>query len=224
MARGRMIDKRAGNSKKIAKCSEKARNLWFMIYPHLDRDGRIAFDDLDDLGTEIIPYFKWSIKIIAETLNELAEIGLIHLYPHKNKIAIEYLKFKDFQQGLRYDRESPSEIIPYGGTPETSGDFRITPENSLLSLSLSLRKIKEGRKEGGESQTFPPIPKNFPLKIQDELRAMKAQIKERERFLTEPDQIKTKQAHDGRQLTPEILKEEIEAMKKEFRQRIEDYS
>jgi hypothetical protein len=53
---------------------------------------------------------------------------------------------------------------------------------------------------------------------------MKAQIKERERLLTEPDRIKIKQAHDGRQLTPEILKEEIEAMKKEFRQKIEDYS
>jgi hypothetical protein len=219
MARGRMIDKRVGNSKKIAKCSERARNLWFMIYPHLDRDGRIAFDDLDDLGTEIIPYFKWSIKIIANILNELTEIGLIHLYPHKNKIAIEYPKFKDFQQGLRYERESPSEITPYGVVPETSGDFRISPENSPLSLSLSLRKIKEGRKE-----ELPPIPKNFPLKIQDELRGMKAQIKEKERLLIDPDRIKIKQAHDGRQLTAEILKEEIETMKKEFRQKVEDYS
>lgn len=149
-----MIDKRVGNSKKIAQCSEKARNLWFMLYPHLDRDGRIAFDDLQDLKTEIIPYLRWSLGVVSNVLNELVEVGLIHLYPQKAKFAIEYIRFLDFQQGLRYDRESPSEVSPYGGTPETSGDFRISPDNSLLSLSLSLRKFKEGRKESKEDVAF----------------------------------------------------------------------
>ena len=138
-----MIDKRVSNSKKIGRASDKARNLWFMIYPHLDKEGRIAFDDLDDLKVEIIPYFKWTIRKIAETLNELADIKLIKLYPNNHKIAIQYKKFEDFQIGLRKDREAESEVVPYGVTPESSGDFRILPPK------FKLKEVK-GRKEGIE--------------------------------------------------------------------------
>ena len=140
-----MMDKRISLSKKIARCSEGSRNLWFMVYPHVDRDGRIAFDDLEDLKTEVMPYFEWTIQRIAIYLNELADIGLINLYPSKGKIAIEMVRFEDFQKGLHREREAPSEVEAYGATPENSGIFRINPEKSPLSLSLSLRK--EGRKK-----------------------------------------------------------------------------
>lgn len=142
MARGRMIDKRISMSKKLGRVSDKARTLYFMIYPHLDRDGRIAFDDLDDLKVEIIPYFKdWNTKKIADSLNELAGIRLIILYPDDKKIAMEFIRFEDFQD-LRYDREAKSKVSNPPRTPESSGGYRITP---ALSLSLSIRK--EGRKE-----------------------------------------------------------------------------
>ena len=149
MARGRMIDKRVGKSKKLGKASDKAKVLWFMIYPHLDVAGRIAFDDLDDLRVEIIPYFKnWPLKKIADSLNELADIDLIWLYPNDNKIAMEFKKFENFQIGLRKDREAPSEISPPGESPENSGSFRISP---ALRLRLKLN-IKEGRKEGNNKK------------------------------------------------------------------------
>ena len=142
MARGRMIDKRIGNSKKIGKISDKAARLYFMLYPHLDKKGRIAFDDLDDLKIEIIPYIKnWSLKKIGESLNELADIGLIKLYLNDSKIAMEFDRFEDFQT-IRDDREAASKIVAPEETPESSGVFRITP-----LLSLSLIKSNEGRNE-----------------------------------------------------------------------------
>ena len=142
MARGRMIDKRVGNSKKLGRISDKAARLYFMIYPHLDKKGRIAFDDLDDLKIEIIPYLKnWTIKKIGVSLNELADVGLIQLYPNDGKIAMEFDKFEDFQT-IRDDREAMSKIEPPEETLESSGVFRITP-----LLSLSLIKSNEGRKE-----------------------------------------------------------------------------
>ncbi len=142
MARGRMIDKRVSNSKKLGKISDRAARLYFMVYPHLDSDGRIAFDDLGDLKTEIIPYLTgWALKKIRASLNELADTELITLYPFNKKIAMHFEKFEDFQT-IRKNREAPSRIKPPRGTPEYSGVYRITP---ALSLSLSL--IKEGKKK-----------------------------------------------------------------------------
>ena len=147
MARGRMIDKRVSNSKKLGKISDRAARLYFMVYPHLDSDGRIAFDDLEDLKTEIIPYLKgWALKKIRVSLNELADTELITLYPFNKKIAMHFERFEDFQT-IRKNREAPSRIKPARGTPEYSGAYRISP---ALSLSLSLSLRKEGRKKKKE--------------------------------------------------------------------------
>ena len=140
MARGRMIDKRISMSKKLGRVHDKARVLYFMIYPHLDSEGRIKFEDIEDLRDEVLPKFKdWTFKKIAEALNELADVELIILYPDGRNIAMQFIRFEDFQSGLRKDREADS-IVPE--PPEDSGAYRITP---ALSLSLSIRK--EGRKE-----------------------------------------------------------------------------
>ena len=145
MARGRMIDKRVSNSKKLGKISDKAARIYFMLYPHLDSAGRIAFDDLDDLKIEIIPYLPWKLKKIASALNELTDIELITLYPFNKKIAMQFERFEDFQT-IRKDREAPSKIKLPRGRREDSGVYRITPALSL-SLSLSLRKEVKKKKE-----------------------------------------------------------------------------
>lgn len=144
MARGRMIDKRVSNSKKLGRISDKGKVLWFMLYPHLDREGRIAFDDLEDLQDEILPrFFDWTLKDITASINEIADVGLIHLYSDKEKIAMEFKKFEAFQIGLRKDREAKS-IIGSPKNPESSGVLQSTP---ALSISISRSKRKEGRKE-----------------------------------------------------------------------------
>ena len=140
-----MIDRRISQSKKIGRSPDKAKILWFMLYPHLDCEGRIAFDDLGDLKVEILPYFNWGIKKIESALNDLADVGLIVLYPDKGKIAMQFNRFEDFQIGLRKDREAQSEINPSGTTPENSGNFRI--------LASKFKEVKEElRKEGNGEQ------------------------------------------------------------------------
>jgi len=139
-----MINRRVSMSKKIARLTDKAKVLWFMIYPHLDREGRIAFDDIQDLKIEIIPYFNWTIKKIADALNEIADIGLIVLYPNNNKIAMQFNRFEDFQVGLRKEREAESDINPPEENPESSGNFRILPPKFKLN---EVKGRKEGRKE-----------------------------------------------------------------------------
>lgn len=158
MARGRMMDKRVGMSKKLGKVSDKASRLYFMIYPHLDKKGRIAFDDLGDLKVEIIPnLIGWGEKKIGEALNELADIGLIIMYLDKGKISMEFDRFEDFQT-INDKREAVSKIVEPGSTPESSGVFRITP-----LLSLSLIKSNEGRKEekSDYEQEFESLWKNY---------------------------------------------------------------
>ena len=144
-----MIDKRVGMSKKIGNITDKSKVLWFMIYPHLDREGRVAFDDLQDLKVEIIPYFQnWTLKKIEASLNELADIGLINLYPNNKKIAMQFNRFEDFQIGLRKEREAKSEILAQEETPATSGNFRI------FALSLRKYKYKEVSKEGSKQGIY----------------------------------------------------------------------
>jgi hypothetical protein len=141
MAHGRMLDKRLSQSKKLGLVSDKARTLYFMIYPHLDREGRIAFDDLEDLKEEIIPRFKdWNLKKIATSLNELADIGLIQLYPNSHRIAMEFYKFNEFQIGLRRDREAESKISPPQKDDE---NCRILPLSYNLSSSLEEDKLSK---------------------------------------------------------------------------------
>lgn len=166
MARGRMIDKRVSNSKKLGKISDRAARLYFMVYPHLDSDGRIAFDDLEDLKTEIIPYLKgWALKKIRVSLNELADTELITLYPFNKKIAMHFERFEDFQT-IRKNREAPSRIKPARGTPEYSGAYRISPALSL-SLSLSLRKEGKGRNTTEQIDFSFPERKFLNIKIED---------------------------------------------------------
>lgn len=140
MARGRMIDKRIGKSKKLAKLKhDMSRVLYFMILPHLDCEGRYSGDP-EDIKEDCCPKLRYSIRRIAESIIELANVGLLTLYENGETPYIEYTKYDSFQI-LRKDRESPSSIPSPQETLENSGR---TPA-LYLRLNLSLRK--EGKKE-----------------------------------------------------------------------------
>lgn len=167
-----MIDKRISRSKKLSHIRDRSKVIYFMIYPHLDCEGRIAFDDIEDLKDECFPKFRYSLKSIAESLNELADVKLILLFPFGRGFALEFMRFKDFQIGLRKDREASSKIkaptpVNSGVTPEYYG---FTP-SLILSLRLRSRLRKEGiRKEespNGDSLTLEakPISKSAEIKL-----------------------------------------------------------
>lgn len=142
MARGRMIDKRIGKSKKLARLkSDRSRVLYFMIYPHLDCEGRFTGDP-EEIREDCCPKLKYSFKRIAESIIDLANVGLLILYEDENgRPFIQYTKFDCFQIGMRKEREAPSSIPSPQDTPANVG---LTPA-LYIRLNLSLRK--EGRKE-----------------------------------------------------------------------------
>lgn len=137
-----MIDKRISKSKKIRDLkSDRSRVLYFMIYPHLDCEGRYSGDP-EEIKEDCCPKLKYSIKQIAEAVVDLANVGLLVLYEDDDdNPCIEFTKFEPFQHGLRKDREAPSMILPPQDIQTNSG---VTP---ALYLRLSLSLKKEGKKE-----------------------------------------------------------------------------
>ena len=140
MARGRMIDKRIAKSKKLAALKhDRSRVLYFMILPHLDVEGKFTGDP-EEIKEDCCPKLKYSVMKIAESIIELADAELLKLYEVDYRPFIKYIKFDDFQIGIRKDKEAPSRIPNPGRTKDE-------PTPSLyLSLRLSLRKLKEGSK------------------------------------------------------------------------------
>jgi len=141
MARGRMIDRRLGKSKKYAALKQdRSRVLYTLIYTYTDREGRFSGDP-EEIKTECCPYLKYSIRKIAESIINLNDVELLTLYEDSKtkKPVIEFTAFHNFQK-IRKDKEAAS---IYSRPPaQGQANYGTTP---ALYLSLSLKK---GRKEG----------------------------------------------------------------------------
>ena len=139
MAEGRMLKKEISDSGKLGRLkSDRARVLWFMMLPHLDRDGRLKADPVIIKG-QICTMMPYSIKSIQTSLEQLNDIGLIILYQADGDQCLQYTRFLDFQT-LKYDRESESKIS--APNPEDSGVILRTP--------LKLREVKLSKVKGSK--------------------------------------------------------------------------
>lgn len=162
MARGRMIDRRLGKSKKYAALKhERSRVLYPLIYAYTDREGRFSGDP-EEIKTECCPYLKYSIKKIAESIIDLDDVGLLILYEDSKtkKPVIEFTAFHEFQK-IRKDKEAAS---IYSRPPVQGQDnYGTTPG---LYIRLSLMK---GRKEGNKELIYFDFDdrKFFNIKIED---------------------------------------------------------
>jgi len=140
MARGRMIDRRLGKSKKYAALKvDRSRVLYPLIYAYTDREGRFSGDP-EEIKTECCPYLKYSIRKIAESIIDLHDVGLVVLYEDSKtaKPVIEFVGFLEFQK-IRKDKEAAS---IYSRPPaQGQANYGTTP---ALYLSLSLKKGKKG--------------------------------------------------------------------------------
>ncbi len=140
MARGRMIDRRLGKSKKYAALKvDRSRVLYTLIYTYTDREGRFSGDP-EEIKTECCPYLKYSIQKIAESIIDMHDIELLTLYEDSKtkKPVVEFIAFHDFQK-IRKDKEAASIY----SRPPAQGQamYGTTP---ALYLSLSLKKGKKG--------------------------------------------------------------------------------
>lgn len=156
MAKGRLINKRIAKSDKIASLSkDRHRVIYFMLYPHLDCEGRYSADPRD-IKEDCCPRLGYSLKEIAESLRALHEVGLIILYEVDNKEYLEVSRFDDFQVGLHKEREARSEVPANpGATPATAGPLpEASGPNQTKSEKVPLKvKVKSKVKVKVKSNT-----------------------------------------------------------------------
>ena len=140
MAEGRMLKKRISYSDKFAAIkSDKARVLYFMMFPHLDCEGRIEAEPIIIKGT-ICPYIKnQTIRGISKSLQELHDVKLLILYNIKGKQYLQYTRFEDFNK-IDKSREAIS-VIPAPTPEQLQSNSRGTPPEVKLS-KVKLSKDK----------------------------------------------------------------------------------
>lgn len=142
MAEGRMVKKEIAKSRKIAALkNEKARSLYFMIYPHVDVEGRHSADPYD-IKAECVPLFNWNISSISRALEDLHEGGLIVLYKVDNKAYLEIVRFKDFQR-IDINKEAVSKIPApeHASTPHS-----IIHKEKIIKVMHNARVKEKGEK------------------------------------------------------------------------------
>ncbi len=170
MAEGRMIKKEIAKSKKIAFIgNEKARSLYFMIYPHVDVAGRISADT-DDIKAICIPLFNWSNSSTEEALHVLHDIELIILYVVDGKRYLEIVRFHDFQR-IDKNREAKSKIP----TPASkyARELQSPPELSAISKV----KLSKDNKEQPEADKLLEKVLKEGLNIYQLINKIKKQLK-----------------------------------------------
>ena len=170
MAEGRMIKKEIAKSKKIAFLkNEKARSLYFMIYPHVDVSARISADT-DDIKAICIPLFGWNNEDIESALMELHNIGLIILYIIDDRKYLEIVRFHDFQR-INKNREAESKIPPFNS--KNPRVIQSTPEHS----SISKVKLSKDNKEQPEADKLLKEVYKKGLNIHQLINKLKKQMK-----------------------------------------------
>jgi hypothetical protein len=93
MARGRMLDRRFMESKKLQTVTRDARLAYASILPFLDREGRTIAEPLY-LKAIVFRHSDFTIEEIAAAVKALAGTGLVRLYANEDNAAI--IEYRDF--------------------------------------------------------------------------------------------------------------------------------
>ncbi len=152
MARGRFVGKRVSVSKKLAKLSsDSVRLLWTWGLAHVDVDGRISGEP-DEFLAAVCPKLGYDTTFIEATLHELHDAGLIKWYWDGEDKVVQYVRFHDFQVGLRREKEADSDLPPYPGP--TSDVLLAEPEivwNEEHVILIPENDLEEEADEGRPS-------------------------------------------------------------------------
>jgi hypothetical protein len=96
MARGRMLDRRFMESKKLQTVPRDARLVYASILPFVDREGRTIAEPLY-LKAMVFRHSDFTIEETAAAVRALADAGLVRLYANEDNTAIiEYVDFSKF--------------------------------------------------------------------------------------------------------------------------------
>lgn len=147
MARGRMLNKKISLNPKVAMIANElggdAALFFSWVIPHLDRDGRIGGNP-EVMKAQVCPLVAGvTPELVRSTLALAAKLDLISVYEVDGETFVEYPKFAQNQQGMRYKREAASEV------PENSG---VSPEWVRMPPAECNGSKENGSKENGREE------------------------------------------------------------------------
>lgn len=163
MAKGRMLLKSVSISQKLANLpSDSDRLLWTWLLAHLDREGRFYAEPSVVKGHAVPRLKNHTDETISESLQRMADVGLIVLYRVNGDSYLQYNQFDEHQVGLHKEREAPSSCPPPPAKVRKSpAKVRKSPEKIPLNIkegnirediyrvlaswnSLNIRNLKDG--------------------------------------------------------------------------------
>ena len=119
MARGRFVSTSIALDPALNRASVPAQLLYLRCIPHLDRDGLIIGRPAA-LWARVAPLMDDLLPTMPGLIDELATLGLVLRFETAIGPVLWFKGFNKNQQGMRYDREGPSEYEPPPGYVRTS--------------------------------------------------------------------------------------------------------
>ena len=115
MAKGRFLDKRTAKDERLAEVSLRANYLYLALTPFADVDGKLS-GNVTLVKADTCPLrAEMTEKVIGKCLQELHGVGLIEWYNAEGRKVVRIRDFGRYQQGLRRERENPSELPDLDG-------------------------------------------------------------------------------------------------------------
>jgi len=182
MARGRMVNKKISNDKRINDMPLQAELLFTWLIPHLDCNG-CFYGSTQMIKSLVIPRKNWSKKLVEKCLTIMENsknnegTPLICRYTVNSEQYLIMPGFASEQTGLRYDKEKPefptfdgknTEIIPEKSVV-TEQEVEVETEQEVKEESVSLLDVYEVYKKEimGSLDESASIPED----IEEELEA-----------------------------------------------------
>lgn len=156
MARGRMINKKISNDKRVNDMPLQAQLLFTWLVPHLDCNG-CFYGSAQMIKSLVIPRKNWSKKMVEKCLsvmeNSKSNEGtpLICRYTVNSEAYLYMPGFPSEQTGLRYDKEKP-EFPTFDGkntenggqeSPLREGEGEVEIKEETNSSSFNIEKVIE---------------------------------------------------------------------------------
>jgi hypothetical protein len=139
MARGRFISESVAKDLRLNSLSVEAELVYLMTIPHLDRDGLIEGDPEIVLGT-VCPKRRQFLNMMDSIIGEWVKVGLVVTYDSQEGQVLWFKGFTKNQQGLRYDRETPSKFPAPPGYKHTKTGMERTSDGDTPQDDDSIRQ------------------------------------------------------------------------------------
>ena len=149
MAKGRILQKRISNSRKMVELSsDTVRLLYTWMLAHLDVNG-CFYGDPVMINNLVFTRLQKPIKVIEAALDELEAVGLIVRYLAGGEAYLAYPDFSEKQPSLQASKEGKP-VIPPPTLEQLRSNSRVTPE--ILCSNI----IEEKRREVSKCSRVTP--------------------------------------------------------------------